>query len=158
MLLICWPQNFDACWTQKCVSLHLMCLSGLSPYTPGLFPVSSMLAILLQVAHHPVSLQIAHNPILLQVVPHPMLLQTALDPILSQVAHHPIDSDAVPSLGRLNSLHRRRKSGSASGALLDMSRVDADAHTAAAATEASPQSSRSLMHKYGSHVQSHAQA
>ena len=68
-----------------------------------------------------------------------------------QEAHHPIDTDAVPSLGRLTSLHRRRKSGSGSGALLDMSRTDAEAGGAAAAAEASPQSSRSLLHKYEPH-------
>ena len=62
------------------------------------------------------------------------------------MALHPIDTEAGPSLGRLNSMHRRRKSGSGSfGAALDGSRADAEA---AAAAEGSSQSSRSLMHKY----------
>ena len=61
-----------------------------------------------------------------------------------QVALHPIDTEAGPTLGRLSSLHRRRKSGSGSGALMEGGRADAEAATA----EASSQSSRSLMHKY----------
>ena len=65
-----------------------------------------------------------------------------------QVALHPIDTDGGASLGRLNSLHRRRKSSSGSGAVTDGSRGDAEAAGGSASTEASPQSSRSLMHKY----------
>lgn len=64
-----------------------------------------------------------------------------------QVALHPIDAEAGPSLGRLNSLHRRRKSASGSGVLMDGSRADAEAAGAPAAAEAGSQSSRSLMHK-----------
>ena len=64
-----------------------------------------------------------------------------------QVALHPIDTEAGPSLGRLNSMHRRRKSGSGFGAVVDGSRADAEAAGAAAAAEGSAPSSRSLMHK-----------
>lgn len=67
-----------------------------------------------------------------------------------QVALHPFDTEAGSTLGRINSLHRRRKSGSGSGAFLDGSRVDAEAAGSAAGAEASSQSSRSLMHKYDS--------
>lgn len=65
-------------------------------------------------------------------------------------AHHPIATDGTPSVARLNSmnsLHRRRRSGSGSGALLDMSRVDMEGG-GAPSTETSPQSSRGFLHKY----------
>lgn len=61
-----------------------------------------------------------------------------------QVALHPIDTDTGPTLARLNSSHRRRKSVSGTGALMDGSKGDAEA---AGVADASPQSSRSLMHK-----------
>lgn len=66
-----------------------------------------------------------------------------------QVALHPIDTDAGPTLARLNSSHRRRKSLSGSGALMEGGRGDAEAAGVAGGAEASPHSSRSLMHKYG---------
>ena len=65
-----------------------------------------------------------------------------------QVALHPINTEAGPSLGRLNSMHRRRKSGSGSRALMEGSRADVEAAGAAVAAEASPQASRSFMHRY----------
>lgn len=65
-------------------------------------------------------------------------------------AHHPIDTDAAPTIARLNScssFHRRRRSGSGSGALLDMSRLDAEGG-GGPTPETSPQSSRGFVHKY----------
>ncbi|KAL0039591.1 hypothetical protein WJX77_002835 [Trebouxia sp. C0004] len=65
-------------------------------------------------------------------------------------AHHPIDTDAALTIARLNScssFHRRRRSGSGSGALLDMSRVDAEGG-GGPTPETSPQSSRGFIHKY----------
>ena len=74
--------------------------------------------------------------------------------VYMQVALHPIDTDAGPTLARLNSSHRRRKSVSGSGGLMDGgrgdgARGDTEAAGVAGAAEASPQSSRSLLHKYG---------
>ena len=69
-----------------------------------------------------------------------------------QEAHHPIATEGTPSVARLNSMnsiHRRRRSGSGAGALMDMNRADPDA-IAASAAETSPQPSRSLLHKYAS--------
>ncbi len=68
---------------------------------------------------------------------------------LLQEAHHPIDTDAAPTIARLNScssFHRRRRSGSGSGALLDMSRVDAEGG-GGPTPETSPQPSRGFVHK-----------